>query len=658
VSALKHNVADLVWKSPGSGIEIISLEMHLAVSELYVIRVLIKSDDAGLDFQKMLHSEAEITLKCGEELSENRPLTGIITRFSQQRTRFGNLPNASGKRYLYEVEVRPMAWLLTRQYRSKVFQKMDVKEIVSEVLDGHGIAHQWNLQGSPPKRPYTVQYEETDYTFVSRLLEAEGICFFFDQEQRKMMFADHPGGHTDCKPKAEAMYVEEVSPRFQYGKQEFIRDFTYEEAMGAGSFVLNHYNYETSQTNIRAEATQDKVPGFAAMEHYEHTQNYEDKSMGEYYAGFRGEEEIANAKRGIGHTSCRSFDAGFTMSMSDHFRGDLNGSWLILSCSISMEQGSYRCRFTAIPADVPYRPPRKTPKPKVLGLQTATVTGPAGAKVYLDELGRCKLQFHWDREGEKDERSSMWVRVSNNYAGKDYGIQWIPRIGHEVLVTFVNGDPDLPIVTGRVYNDFNTPPLGPAEKWQNIIKTIKDNHIMFDDKDGNELIDIRAEKDMKTLVVHDDTQDIGNNRQISVGSNHSESIGKNMSIQVGQNLTEQVGQNYMETVGVNYVTTVGAMMQTTVGAAQSITVGQDRQENVGKSKSVKTGKKFTLTAGDSIDISGKKDGAIELKDELIIKVGGAKALLKKNGDILLEGKKINIKASGPIKIKGSKIEQN
>ena len=658
MTAVKHNAADLIWKSPGKEIECISLSFHQAISELYLIHAEIKSADDGLAFADMLHANAKIVIKCGDELADDRILSGIVTRFTQKRTRHGNIDKASGKNYLYDVEIRPAFWMLVRQHRSKVFQKKNAKQIVSEVLNEHGVQHQWKLQESPKYREYTVQYDESDYRFVSRLLEDEGICFYFDHKAGKVIFANHPGGHEDCTPKAEARYVEEISPRFQYGKHEFIRDFSYEETVGTGAFVLNHYNYETSLINIKAEETEDKVPCFPEVEVYEHSRNYKNKAEGSYYAKIWREEQVARVKVARGATTCRSFEAGYTMTMTDHFRGELNRKWLLTSCAINMEQGKYHCQFTALPADLPFRPVAKTPRPKVYGLQTAKVTGPDGAKVYLDKLGRCKLQYHWDREGGKDEKASMWVRVSNNYAGKDYGIQWIPRVGHEVLVTFIDGNPDLPIVTGRVYNDFNTPPLGPANKWQNIIKSIKDNHIMFDDKDGKELVDVRAERDMNTLVVHDDAQSVGNNRSISVGVNHDESIGKNMGIQVGKNLTERVGVNYEESVGSDYTISVGANMRTSVTSNKSLSVGKNADSSIGDNYTMVIGKKAGVQVGKDIGVSGGKKAMVDIADQLTLTVGNATVIIKKNGDIQIKGKKINVKASGPITMKGSKISQN
>lgn len=682
MSANKNNTADIIWDLPGSNISVMDFQTEQAISELYLTKVRIKTPDPALAFADMLYAEAKLTLKCGDYLDDARTFGGIITRFGQGRTLHGNLPNATQPMYSYEVEIRPKLWLLTRQFRSRVYQKMSAKDIIEQILGEFGIANTWNLNGSPYIRDYCVQYQETDYAFMSRLLEDEGICFYFDQQASKVVFCDNADGHTQVQPIGTAKYIEERTHHFGFGKHEFIGEFSYEQMVQTGAFSLSNKNYETSQYDLTVKATDGEKPCFTDLEYYEHTRNYRDRSEGDIYLKYIKEGAAAEARLGHGVATCRAFEAGQWFTMSDHYRKELNVNWLLLSCRIEAEQGKFKCWFTALHRDIPFRPLRRTPKPKVFGLQTALITGPPGSKVYLDQFGRCKLKFHWERKDPDDDRSSMWVRVSNNYAGKDYGIQWIPRVGHEVLVTFIEGDPDRPVVTGRVYNDFNTPPLGPAKKFQNIIKSIKDNHIMFDDKDGAELVEIRAEKNMDTLVVNDDSQDIGNDRTIVVGRHHRENIGKNMFVDVGANLTEKVVNDYDETVGEHHSLTIGKNHTTTVGDNQELTVGGDQDhiihghvnhevkktftETITKDVSISAKKNYDLDVGEKLKVSvtndmiiiGKKKGTLNLNKQLTIHVGNAKMILKKNGDIMVEGKKVNVKASGAVAIKGSKIGMN
>ncbi|MBW2740493.1 MAG: type VI secretion system tip protein VgrG, partial [Deltaproteobacteria bacterium] len=373
---------------------------------------------------------------------------------------------------------------------------------------------------------------------------------------------------------------------------------------------------------------------------------------------------------------------------------------------------SYANSFTCIPFDVPYRPPRLTPKPVVEGTQTAIVVGPAGEEIYPDEHGRVKVQFHWDREGTNDENSSCWIRVSQVWAGAGWGAMHIPRIGQEVIVDFLEGDPDRPIITGRVYNGTNTPPYSlPDEKTKSTIKSDSSlggggsNEIRFEDKKGEEEIYLHGQKDWtiaiendkNQTVGHDETLSVGNDKTIEIGANHTESIGANMSIRVGKNKTETVTINTAETIGVAKELTIGGAYQVTVGAAMNETVGGakmeevgaykmeavggNKSETIGGSKSLSTGKGLTEKVGksQSVEISenldekvgGKhieqvsKEYAVNAKkiqlmaeDQIVLKTGKAEIVMKKNGDIMIKGKKIQIKGSGDVIIKGSKIKEN
>jgi type VI secretion system secreted protein VgrG len=369
----------------------------------------------------------------------------------------------------------------------------------------------------------------------------------------------------------------------------------------------------------------------------------------------------------------------------------------------------------------PCRPPRITAKPTVHGPQTAIVTGPAGEEIWTDKYGRVKVQFHWDREGQRDENSSCWVRVSHPWAGKNWGAVAVPRIGQEVIVEFLEGDPDQPIITGRVYNAEAMPPFGlPAAA---VISGLKSNstkggggynEYVMDDTKGNELIREHGQYDKDSTIEHDlrehvlnsrfrdvtvdETIDIGHdqtytivnnqtgsvgvNKTLTVGANHTESIGSNMTITVASMLTETVGINYAETVGAAMELTVGALMTETVGAAKIQTIGASKVETIGGSKSVKIdnnksedvdgGKTVTVGKDLGETISGnhtetvKKDYALSAKtvtitaaDMITIKTGRASIQMKKNGDIAIAGKNITIKGSGGnVVIKGQKILEN
>ncbi|CAM2009676.1 type VI secretion system Vgr family protein [Acanthopleuribacter pedis] len=588
MSGLEHNVADLLWQGPGGPLHILSFQGTERLSQPFQYNLQVKSRDAGLGFQQMLYAPAKVLLKSGKDRGEDRHFSGIITHFEQGRTDYGLLDSAAERWYIYHIEIRPKFYLATQSYCSRVFQKMTAQAIISEVLGAIGVGHSWKLGATPPKREYCLQYQESDFQFVSRLLEDEGITYYFDKDSGDMVMVSQPGGFPACSPTASVRYSEDPSPVLSVGELETVHDFNYGEFVATGQADVQHYNPETSATNISAGSGAG-FPNAGGLAWYEHSRNYPTAGEGQHYAAAILGEAVGRGKRARGRTSCRSFSCGYRFNLSDHFRGEWNSGWTLVSCSYHIEQGHFRCHFTAIQAGVLYQPPRVTPKARVNGVQTAVVTGPPGSLVYLDDMGRCKLQFHWDREGPMNDRSSLWIRVLNNYAGKDYGIQFIPRVGHEVLVGFVDGDPDQPIVVGRAYNDQMTAPLGPAEKYQNIIKTIKDHHIIFDDSDGKELIDIRSHKDMKILVVNDESEEIGNNQTISVGNNCSETIGNNLTLSVGNDRTESIGNNHTGTIGNNRSVQVGNDDDLVVGNNQTILVGNDQSETIGSSQTTVIG---------------------------------------------------------------------
>jgi type VI secretion system secreted protein VgrG len=355
----------------------------------------------------------------------------------------------------------------------------------------------------------------------------------------------------------------------------------------------------------------------------------------------------------------------------------------------------------------PYRAARTTPKPMVQGPQTAIVVGPSGEEIYTDKYGRVKVSFHWDRKSKSNETSSCWVRVAQVWAGTKWGGIQIPRIGQEVIIEFLEGDPDHPLITGRVYNNDNMPPYDlPANATQSGLKSRSSkggnadnfNEFRFEDKKGEEEIYLHGEKnwtinienDKNQSIGHDESLSVGNdrtksveknqsesigeNKSISVGKNHSESIGENSNINVGKNETISVGENLNLSVGKNESTSVGENLSLSVGKNASETIGEKLNRSVGKDMSSDIGnnltqnvaKKSTTQIGDDMALSVGKKLNVQAADQInifsdkqiLLKSGSASITLKKNGDITIKGKKITIKGSGDVIIKGSKIKEN
>jgi len=372
-----------------------------------------------------------------------------------------------------------------------------------------------------------------------------------------------------------------------------------------------------------------------------------------------------------------------------------------------LEPASFNCRFSAMPSADPFRPERTTPRPMVRGPQTAVVVGPGGDEIYTDKYGRVKVQFHWDRDGKKDQNASCWVRVAQVWAGKNWGWMTVPRIGQEVIVDFLEGDPDRPIVTGRVYNAEQMPPWAlPANKTQSGILTRSSpggsvanaNQLRFEDKKGGEQVYLHAEKnqdievendethwvghdrrktidhDETSLIKHDHTEKVGNNENIIIGVNRTENVGSNETVTIALMRTHTIGVNDALTVGAAQEVKVGATRALTVGASQTVNVGAGHKVSIGSDQSMAVGGAETRTTAEARSTRGDEDDALQVGknedndagDSVTIKTGSASITMKKDGSIAIKGKdisidssgKVNVRASGNIVMKGSKILQN
>jgi type VI secretion system secreted protein VgrG len=496
--------------------------------------------------------------------------------------------------------------------------------------------------------------------------------------------------------------------------EESVARFTLSRQIRSGKYTLRDFNFEKPSMDLTSEKT-DTV--HTDLEIYDFPGEYATQSDGKQLVQSRLQETIMFKDKAEGESNVPRLLPGFTFTLQGHDLDGFNQEYVLYDVvhsgrqpQVLAEKGSggegtaWANTFLAVPSSVTLRPERVTPKPVVEGVQTAIVTGPAGEEIYPDEHGRVKVQFHWDRQGQKDETSSCWIRVSQAWAGAGWGAMFIPRINQEVIVDFIEGDPDRPIITGRVYHGTNTPPYSlPAEKTKSTIKSDSSsggggsNEIRFEDKKGNEEIYIHGQKDWNIAIDHDKTQIISNDEKLSVGSNrtkfvgndqeetvaankaitvgvnHTETIGANMSLSVGANKTETVAAASTETVGAAKAVTIGAAYQVTVGAALNETVGAAKAEQIGAAKSVVVGDAMTLAVGGDLvqSIGGKKKADVakefDLKakkvqviadDQIVFKTGSAQIVLKKNGDITIQGKNITVKGSGNLTLKGSKIKEN
>ena len=697
--------SDVLLLATLAGVESISRPFHFELGLL--------SEDPEIDFTKIVGQPITITLDL-HGANEPRYLHGHIRSFTQLRNRDGFAH--------YRAELVPWLWFLTQTTDCRIFQNKSVDEIIEQVCQG--LDHRdlrSDLSGSYAKLEYCVQYRETDFAFVSRLMEHFGISYFFEHKKDKhvLVLVDSPAKFPECPGQKKARYKEDDRVTDLLADPGIITDLQLRQEVHSGKISYRDHNFERPPQTLEVAAKGTIKVDYASYEQYDYPGKYLVRDQGESLAKLRMQSLEARHLMISGSSTCRPFLPGYTFELTEHPRPDANTKYLLLSVRHDLCAGgytkdvaTYTNSFVCIPAKAQLRPERLTQKPRVEGPQTAVVVGESGEEIYTDKHGRIKVQFFWDRQGKQDQESSCWVRVSQGWSGKGWGAMFIPRIGMEVIVDFLEGDPDQPLVTGAVYNAQQTPPYPlPAERSKSTVKTNSYkgdgfNELRFEDKSGSEEIFVHAQKDQNEVILHDHTTDVGNDQTLKVGHDQSETVGNNQTVGVGNDqsitvghdqtvqidndqstsvsghmmvtisktLTETVGINYAETVGMAMELTVGASFAETVGISKNVNIGKSLSESIGASHSesikdnltVEAGKNIQLTAGKQItEKSGKEltldagtKVVIVAADEISLKTGSASIVLKKSGDISISGAKITVKASGDLVLKGSKIAQN
>jgi type VI secretion system secreted protein VgrG len=459
-----------------------------------------------------------------------RHFSGVVSRFSAGGQTIRSLRQ-------YRAEVVPWLWLLTRGADCRIFQKKTAPDVIQQVFKDLGFSDfKTVLKRTYPKSDYCVQYRETHFDFVSRLMEEEGIFYFFRHEAGKhtLVLADDKSAYQDCPEKSVEYSNSGITPRK-------IHSWEHDYEFRTGKWAQTDYNFETPSTSLLTNAdTLAKVGGNDKFEVFDFPGRYDKTDDGKPLTKVRIEEAEAGYDTVRGHGTCSTFTPGGKFTLAGHdYAGEKKG-YVITSITHSGRDESYitgpggkqiyENKFTCIPDSVVFRPARATARPVVHGPQTAVVVGPKGEEIYTDKYGRVKVQFFWDRQGKKDENSSCWVRVAENWAGKNWGMVFNPRIGQEVVVDFLEGDPDRPIITGRVYNAEQMPPYAlPANQTLSGLKTRSSkgggednfNEIWFEDKKGEEEIYIRAEKDLTHYTKNDQWDRVDHDRNTVIGNDET-----------------------------------------------------------------------------------------------------------------------------------------
>lgn len=517
--------------------------------------------------------------------------------------------------FQYRLVLRPGLWLLSKSTDNRIFQDQSVKDIISSVLDEHGIAdYRFDLQANAlDVREYCVQYGETDLDFLQRLMEHEGVFYYFEFEEGKhtLVMSDEistlqPGGQ-------DGTLRFEPNELAALEGEGVITRLSRTDSIVTAEHTLTDYNFEAPSADLIARSLEGDVHSNDTKERYSYPGNHMVIATGDKIAKRRLHENRALQYRVKARSTAIGFWAGHLFDFYDHPREDENQGYMILSAHYDILDGQYAAnaqierdqgimtRFDLVPSDTVFRPARNTPKPVMKGPQTARVVGPAGEEIFTDEYARVKVHFFWDRLGGADETSTCWIRVSSAWAGAGYGFIQIPRIGQEVIVDFLDGDPDRPIITGRVYNAEQMPPYDlPANATQSGWKSESSkggggwNELRFEDLKGSEEVYFQAEKDHNELVKNNESRHIGNdfaetvvnNATQDVGVNRDETVGNNKTTAVGVNRDVNIGSNDTETVGVNRSLTVGANETIAIGANSTETIGLNHSQSVGANQTI------------------------------------------------------------------------
>ena len=582
-----------------------------SVSRLFHFDLYMHSENRSIQMDSIVGKKATVIVVLPDK--KERYINGIISSFSQA----GSTPLENGTNPKifahYHATLVPHLWMLTRTSDCRIFQDMTVPDIIAKVFDEHKLKFSNRLIGKFEEREYCVQYRESDFNFVSRLMEEEGIFYFFEHESDKhtLVMANDPSKFNPTPFHKDVSYKSLIG---EAQHEEVVTEWSVAREVRPGRYAINDFNFKDPLFDLTADV---KGKDERKLEVYDYPGEYVKKDEGERLAGIRMHEQESPTEVVTGATTCRGLIAGYRFKLKDHYRKDFNKEYVVTSNYVSSDQGTnyrttgveaaeffqYSNQIQAIPFPSPFRPARTTPVPFMQGPQTAIVVGPPGEEIYVDQYGRVKVQFHWDREGKYNEKSSCWMRVSQNWAGKRWGAIFTPRVGQEVIVDFLEGNPDQPIITGRVYNGNAMPPYElPAEKTKSTIKSDSSkggggfNEIRFEDKKGDEQLFIHAEKDLDLRVKEDAREFVGGDRHLIVKSDQKELVDSDKHLHVRGDQTEKIDGSVTRHTNIE--------VQEKVGLRYSLEAGLDITQKTKLNFLVESETTITLKVGSNfINIS-------------------------------------------------------
>ncbi|MBD3667488.1 MAG: type VI secretion system tip protein VgrG [Kangiella sp.] len=632
---------------------------HEALSMPYQFSLTCLSQLSAIDPNKLMGKAIDFSFELND--GGERTFNGIVCELRQRG-------KVSETLYQYELKVVPQLWLLSQRTNIRIYQHKTIPKIVEQLLSEHQVVFESKLTASYPVHEYCVQYQETDLDFVQRLLAEAGIFYYFKQQasQHQLILLDDKNQYES---EGSALLSQSYGT---LGSEHFSEWHTSCQLLPI-KYTSNGYDFKNPTNSLRSDSehSENEVLDANNMEVYRYPGDYQNKGEGQAEAAKRLEAIQKHQLQVYAESNIRDLKVGHIYSIAKHENiNEVGNSYLVTKLEYYAEDDSYknsseskqeiRNKAQLIPSDVQFRPDTNYQKPSVKGLQSAVVTGPEGEEIYTDQYGRVRIQFHWDREGKKDENSSCWVRVSHQWAGAGFGGINIPRIGQEVLVEFEDGDPDKPIITGRVYNARNMPPYQlPNNKTQSgwVSRSTPDgtkdtaNEIRFEDRKGAEHLLIHAERNQSIEVENEEFHWVGKNRRktidndetVEVKNDRKEKVGNDEEVEIGNNQTLQIGNDSVLKVGKNRTVEIEKDSINTVNNHQKDYVHANHSQEVGGHYEHKVAGKYTLEAVEKIFTRTNKF-ILQASDSLEIAGPGGSIIIDSSG-ITIEGKEINIKGS-------------
>lgn len=664
------------------------MDGHETLGQPFSYDLSLVSTDPNIDLSTLLGEPMTVHMKL--PAGGTRHFNGIVTRATHLDEEVGY--------FRYAVTLEPWLALLDFQSDCRIYQDMSIPEILKDIFRRADFSDIQDAldDGAYSKLEYVVQYRESDFNFVSRLMEHAGIYYFFKHDETKhtLVLADSQSAHDTVDEYDEVEYFPQQEA--SRGETEHLSSWAVQQRIRSGGFASTDFDFKAPRMALLSVLNQPQKYAHADTELFDYPGDYLKKADGDTSVKTRlqerqWEQEIVQAAGDV-----RGIGSGDLFTLTDHPRDDQNKEYLIVGAVYNIHVGDYEASggggdefhagLSLLDSKVQFRPAIRARKHRVEGPQTAIVVGPSGDEITVDQYGRVKVQFHWDRYGMSDERSSCWVRVSQAWAGAKWGAIHIPRVGQEVIVDFLEGDPDRPIITGRVYNADNMPPYDlPANKTQSGIKSRSTlggapsnfNEIRFEDKKGSEELHIQAERDQTTHVKHNQSVSVDGDRSISVGGNESTSVTGTRSATITKKETQTfndarvmtVAEDDTETITGKHTETIHGGREANVDQGDKLTVnGSDKTDTIHGKYDITADTEFKVTQGsntvlvkDSVDVSSVGEihlhnpkSSVDLKDgiltissatQIVLECGSAKLVLKNDGTITIDGSQ-EVKATG------------